>query len=135
MLKVEHIGIAVKNLEASKKLFETLLNTPCYKIENVESEMVSTAFFKTGDTKIELLETTNPEGAIGKFIEKRGEGMHHIAYEVADINAEVKRLKDAGFIFTREEPFRGADNKMVIFLHPKSTNGVLIELCQEIVGS
>ena len=132
MLKVEHIGIAVKNLEASKKLFETLLNTPCYKIENVESEMVSTAFFKTGDTKIELLETTNPEGAIGKFIEKRGEGLHHIAYEVADINAEVKRLKEVGFIFTREEPFRGADNKMVIFLHPKSTNGVLIELCQEI---
>ena len=132
MLKVEHIGIAVKNLEASKKLFETLLNTPCYKIENVESEMVSTAFFKTRDTKIELLETTNPEGAIGKFIEKRGEGLHHIAYEVADINAEVKRLKEAGFIFTREEPFKGADNKMVIFLHPKSTNGVLIELCQEI---
>ena len=134
MQKVEHIGIAVKNLEASKKLFESLLNTPCYKIESVESEMVSTAFFKVGDTKIELLETTNPEGAIGKFIEKRGEGLHHIAYEVADIHAEIKRLKAAGFVFTRQEPFRGADNKMVIFLHPKSTNGVLIELCQEIVG-
>ena len=132
MLKVEHIGIAVKNLETSKKLFEALLNTSCYKTESVESEMVSTAFFKVGDTKIELLETTNPEGAVGKFIVARGEGMHHIAYEVADINAEVKRLKAEGFIFTREEPFRGADNKMVIFLHPKSTNGVLIELCQEI---
>jgi len=94
--------------------------------------MVSTAFFKVGDTKIELLETTNPEGAIGKFIAARGEGMHHIAYEVADIHAEIKRLKAAGFIFTREETFKGADNKMVIFLHPKSTNGVLIELCQEI---
>ena len=132
MQKVEHIGIAVKNLEASKKLFESLLNTSCYKVESVESEMVSTAFFKTGDTKIELLETTNSEGAIGKFIEKRGEGLHHIAYEVADIHAEIKRLKAAGFIFTREETFKGADNKMVIFLHPKSTNGVLIELCQEI---
>jgi len=134
MQKVEHIGIAVKNLEASKKLFESLLNTSCYKVESVESEMVSTAFFKVGDTKIELLETTNPEGAVGKFIEKRGEGLHHIAYEVADIHAEIKRLKAAGFVFTRQEPFRGADNKMVIFLHPKSTNGVLIELCQEIVG-
>ncbi|HAP01095.1 MAG TPA: methylmalonyl-CoA epimerase [Bacteroidetes bacterium] len=134
MQKVEHIGIAVKNLEASKKLFESLLNTFCYKVESVESEMVSTAFFKVGDTKIELLETTNPEGAVGKFIEKRGEGLHHIAYEVADIHAEIKRLKAAGFVFTRQEPFRGADNKMVIFLHPKSTNGVLIELCQEIVG-
>ncbi len=132
MLKVEHIGIAVKNLEASKKLFEALLNTPCYKIEKVESEMVTTAFFKTGDTKIELVETTNAEGAIGKFIAARGEGMHHIAYEVADINSEIKRLKEAGFVFTREEPFKGADNKLVIFLHPKSTNGVLIELCQEI---
>ncbi len=131
-MKIEHIGIAVKNLDASKKIFETLLNTPCYKVENVESEMVSTAFFKTGDTKVELLETTNPEGAVGKFIAARGEGIHHIAYEVADINAEVKRLKEAGFIFTREAPFHGADNKMVIFLHPKSTNGILIELCQEI---
>jgi len=132
MLKVEHIGIAVRELSKSVPLFEKLLNTPCYKTEAVESEQVATAFFKTGDSKIELLEASDPNSAIAKFIEKRGEGIHHIAFEVPDIKAEMLRLKEAGFVFTRDEPFRGADNKMVCFMHPKSTNGVLVELCQEI---
>ncbi|CAN5525641.1 methylmalonyl-CoA epimerase [soil metagenome] len=132
MLKIEHIGIAVKNIDGANKLFAALLGTPNYKTENVESEKVSTSFYKIGESKIELLEASDPESAIAKFIEKRGEGIHHIAFEVVDILAEMRRLKEAGFIFTREEPFRGADNKMVCFMHPKSTNGVLVELCQEI---
>lgn len=131
MLKVEHIGIAVRQLAASVPLFEKLLNTNCYKTENVESEQVATAFFKTGDTKIELLESNSADGVIARFIEKKGEGLHHIAFEVADIEAEMKRLKEEGFILLNEKPKAGADNKLVCFLHPKKTNGVLIELCME----
>lgn len=131
MLKVEHIGIAVRELAQSVPLFEKLLNTPCYKTELVESEQVSTAFLKTGDTKIELLESSNAEGVIAKFIDKKGEGIHHIAFEVADIEAEMKRLAAEGFILLNEKPKPGADNKLVCFLHPKTTNGVLIELCME----
>jgi methylmalonyl-CoA/ethylmalonyl-CoA epimerase len=132
MLKVEHIGIAVKNLESSNELFSKLLNTQPYKSEAVESEGVVTSFFKIGDTKIELLEASKEESAIAKFIEKKGEGIHHIAYEVADIVAEISRLKQEGFIILNEVPKKGADNKLVCFLHPKSSNGVLVELCQEI---
>ena len=131
MNKIEHLGIAVKNLEASIKVYEALLNTPCYKTEGVESEGVMTAFFKTGENKIELLEATKPESAIAKFIEKRGEGIHHIAFDVEDIHAEMKRLSDAGFTLLNAEPKDGADNKLICFVHPKNTNGVLIELCQE----
>lgn len=132
MKKVEHIGIAVKNLESANELYKNILGEMHYKTESVESEMVNTSFFKVGDTKIELLESTSAESAINSFIEKRGEGLHHIAFEVEDIRAEMKRLKEAGFKLTRDEPFRGADNKLVCFVHPKSTNGVLVELCQEI---
>ena len=132
MEKIEHIGIAVKSLKESILLFEKLLQTSCYKIEEVASEKVSTAFFKKGDTKIELLESTNEEGVISKFIAKKGEGLHHLAFEVFDIKLEMKRLKNEGFILLQEEPKTGADNKLVCFLHPKGTNGVLIELCQEI---
>jgi methylmalonyl-CoA/ethylmalonyl-CoA epimerase len=132
LLKIEHIGIAVSNLEASNKLFASLLGTECYKTEEVESEGVTTSFFKVGESKIELLEATNPESPISKFITKKGEGVHHIAYAVENIKAEMKRLKSEGFVLLSEEPKRGADNKLVCFLHPKSTNGVLIELCQEI---
>lgn len=131
MQKIEHIGIAVKDLSASVTLFEALLNTPCYKTETVESEHVSTAFFKTGESKIELVQDSSG-GTITKFIEKRGEGIHHIAFEVADIGAEMKRLQAAGFQLLHTEPRKGADNKLVCFVHPKSTNGVLMELCQEI---
>lgn len=131
MLKPEHIGIAVKNLATSVPLFEKLLNTPCYKTETVESEKVNTAFFKKGDTKIELLESTTTDGVIAKYIEKKGEGMHHIAFEVADIYAEMERLKNEGFTLLNETPKQGADNKLVCFLHPKGTNGVLVELCME----
>src|SRR5687767_4983271 len=131
MLKVEHIGIAVRELSQSVPLFEKLLNTPCYKTEQVESEQVSTAFFKTGDTKIELLESSTAEGVIARFIDKKGEGIHHIAFEVADIEAEMKRLAAEGFVLLNEKPKPGADNKLVCFLHPKGTNGVLIELCME----
>lgn len=131
MLNVEHIGIAVKSLSQSVPLFEKLLNTPCYKTETVESEAVNTAFFQKGETKIELLESTTAEGVISKYIEKKGEGIHHIAFEVADIGAEMERLKTEGFILLNEKPKKGADNKLVCFLHPKSTNSVLIELCQE----
>lgn len=130
MLKVEHIGLAVKNLEFSIPLFEKLLNSPCYKTEQVESEKVNTAFFKKGDTKIELLESIDENGVIAKFIEKKGEGIHHIAFEVEDIEAEMKRLQSEGFVLLNEHPKPGADNKLVCFCHPKSTNGVLIELCQ-----
>jgi methylmalonyl-CoA/ethylmalonyl-CoA epimerase len=129
---VEHIGIAVKDLEAAKVTYEKLLGTRCYKVEEVQSEGVSTAFFKSGTNKIELLEATNPESAIAKFIEKRGEGIHHIAFDVDDIDAEMKRLSEEGFTILNATPKRGADNKLVCFVHPKGTNGVLIELCQEI---
>jgi methylmalonyl-CoA/ethylmalonyl-CoA epimerase len=131
MIKIEHIGIAVKDLSVSIPLFEKLLNNTCYKTETVESENVNTAFFKHADTKIELLESTGTEGIISKYIGKKGEGLHHIAFEVADIYAEMKRLKNEGFILLNEEPKQGADNKLVCFLHPKETNGVLIELCME----
>lgn len=131
MQKVEHIGIAVKSLDVSISLFEKLLNTNCYKTELVESEQVNTAFFKKGETKIELLESLTADGVIAKFIEKKGEGMHHIAFDVTDIEAEMKRLQAEGFILLNEKPKQGADNKLVCFLHPKTTNGVLIELCQE----
>ncbi len=132
MQKVEHIGIAVKSLSYSVPLFEQLLNTNCYKTESVESEKVNTAFFRQGETKIELLESSDPDGVIARFIEKKGEGMHHIAFEVADIEAEMDRLKNEGFILLSDKPKKGADNKMICFLHPKTTNGILIELCQEI---
>ncbi len=132
MLKVEHIGIAVKSLAESDALFSKLFGNAPYKAEEVASEGVKTSFFKVGDTKIELLEATNDTSAIAKYIEKKGEGIHHIAYEVADIGAEVQRLKAEGFAILNETPKKGADNKLVVFLHPKTTNGVLIELCQEI---
>lgn len=131
MQKVEHIGIAVKSLVDSIPLFEKLLNSKCYKIEQVEGEKVNTAFFQTGESKIELLESTDPEGIIARFIEKKGEGLHHIALEVANIEAEMKRLKNEGFVLLNETPKPGADNKLICFLHPKHTNGVLIELCME----
>lgn len=131
MLKIEHLGIAVKELEQSIPLFEQLLNTPCYKTEKVESEGVNTAFFQVGDSKVELLEATREESPIAKYVTKKGEGIHHIAFEVENIEAEMKRLAALGFELLNEQPKHGADNKMVCFLHPKSTNGVLIELCQE----
>jgi len=130
-MKIEHIGIAVRELSQSVPLFEKLLNTSCYKTEQVDSEQVATAFFKTGDSKIELLESSNTEGVIARFIEKKGEGLHHIAFEVEDIEAEMKRLAGEGFILLNDTPKPGADNKLVCFLHPKGTNGVLIELCME----
>ena len=132
MLKTEHIGIAVKDLTTSVPLFEKLLNSKCYKTETVESEKVNTAFFQKGETKIELLESSSPDGVIARFIEKKGEGLHHIAFEVADIKAEMKRLQNEGFALLNEEPKKGADNKLVCFLHPKGTNAVLVELCQSI---
>jgi methylmalonyl-CoA/ethylmalonyl-CoA epimerase len=132
MKKIEHIGIAVKDIEASNELFAKLYGKPHYKMEEVESEGVKTSFFKVGPNKIELLEATNPESPIAKFIEKKGEGVHHIAFAVKDIKSEIERLKSEGFIVLNETPKKGADNKLVAFLHPKSTNGVLIELCQEI---
>ena len=131
MQKVEHIGIAVKSLDSSVPLFEKLFNSKCYKTEQVESEKVNTAFFRKGETKIELLESIDPQGVIAKFIEKKGEGLHHIAFDVNDIEAEMKRLKSEGFILLNETPKPGADNKLVCFLHPKHTKGVLIELCME----
>ncbi len=131
MQKIEHIGIAVKSLTHSVPLFEQLLNSLCYKTELVEGEKVNTAFFKAGETKIELLESTDAEGVIARFIEKKGEGIHHIAFEVTDMETEVKRLKKEGFLVLNEVPKPGADNKMVCFLHPKTTNGILIELCVE----
>ena len=132
MQKIEHIGIAVNNIETSNLLFEKLFGNPPYKQEEVESENVKTSFFMNGPNKIELLEATNPESPIAKFIEKKGEGIHHIAFDVEDIVAEIERLKNEGFIVLNETPKKGADNKWVAFLHPKGTNGVLIELCQEI---
>lgn len=128
---IEHIGIAVKDLSNSNKLFETLFNKPTYKEEEVESEQVTTSFFQLGETKIELLEGGR-DSAIAKFIEKKGEGIHHIAFEVEDIHEEMERLRKEGFQILNEEPKRGADNKLVCFVHPKTANGVLVELCQEI---
>jgi methylmalonyl-CoA/ethylmalonyl-CoA epimerase len=132
MQKIEHIGIAVKSLSVSVPLFEKLLNSQCYKTEQVETEKVITAFFKTGDAKIELIESMAPGSAIDRFIEKKGEGLHHIAFAVEDIIVEMDRLKKEGFVLIQDTPGKGADNKLVCFLHPKSTNSVLIELCQEI---
>jgi methylmalonyl-CoA/ethylmalonyl-CoA epimerase len=129
MRRIEHIGIAVKNLQEAIPLYEKLLNTACYKTELVESEKVNTAFYQVGENKVELLESTDPDGVIAKFIAKKGEGLHHIAFDVADIHAEMKRLQAEGFVLLNETPKRGADNKLVCFLHPKHTNGVLIELC------
>ena len=132
MKKVEHIGIAVKSLSDSIPLFEKLLNSSCYKIEKVESEKVTTAFFQKGETKIELLECQEVAGVISKFIDKKGEGIHHIAFEVDDLASEIDRLKKEGFTILDETPKKGADNKLICFVHPKSSNGVLIELCQSI---
>ncbi len=131
MLKVEHIGIAVNQLSVSIPLFEKLLNSPCYKTEQVASENVHTAFFRQGDTKIELLESSDPDGVIAKYIGKKGQGIHHIAFEVTDIYAEMERLKGEGFTLLADAPKEGADNKLVCFLHPKGTNEVLVELCME----
>ena len=132
MIKVEHIGIAVEALSKSVPLFESLLNCQVYKTETVESEGVKTAFLQKGETKIELLEATTPESVIARYISKRGEGIHHLAFEVADIEIEMQRLADEGFTLLNQAPKKGADNKLVCFLHPKDTNSVLIELCQEI---
>lgn len=132
MKKIEHIGIAVKDIESANAIYEKLFGAPPYKEEEVESEGVKTSFFMNGPNKIELLEATNSESPIAKFIEKKGEGIHHIAFDVEDIEAEMERLQKEGFIILNEKPKEGADNKLVCFLHPKSTNGVLIELCQEI---
>jgi len=131
MNKIEHIGIAVESLEKSIPIYESLLNTKCYKIEEVASEGVKTAFFKIGESKIELLEATNPESPIAKFIEKRGMGMHHIAYDVQDIEAEVERLISSGFTMIHQSAKDGADGKKIAFLHPKSTESVLVELCMD----
>ena len=132
MKKIEHIGIAVKDLEAANELYAKLLQTESYKSEKVKSEGVETSFFKTGDSKIELLAATSEDSAIAKFLTKRGEGIHHIAFEVDDIKAEMKRLKEEGFELISKRAKKGADNKLVAFLHPKSANGVLVELCEEI---
>ena len=132
MLKVEHIGIAVKDLNTSNDLFQKLFGKSHYKIESVDSEHVNTSFFKVGRTKIELLEATHEDSAIAKFLEKRGEGIHHIAFEVADIEAEMERLREEGFRLLNEKPKKGADNKLVCFVHPKTAGGVLVELCQTI---
>ncbi len=132
MKKIEHIGIAVNSLEEASLVYEKLFGAPAYKQEEVASEGVKTAFFKSGPNKIELLEGTNPESSIAKFIAKKGEGIHHIAFDVEDIILEIVRLKKEGFVILNEIPKKGADNKLVVFVHPKSTNGVLIELCQEI---
>ena len=134
MEKIEHIGIAVKNLTEANKTYHLLLGVPHYKIESVESEKINTSFFRLGENKIELLESTDPNGVIAKFIEKKGEGIHHIAFEVQDIETEMERLKNEGFTLLNERPKEGADNKLVCFLHPKGTNGVLVELCMEKPG-
>jgi methylmalonyl-CoA/ethylmalonyl-CoA epimerase len=134
MKKIEHIGIAVKDLESANQLYSSLFGKPHYKTETVESEGVKTSFFDVGPNKIELLQALNPESPIAKFIDKKGEGVHHIAFAVDDIESEICRLKTEGFVVLNDIPKKGADNKLVAFLHPKSTNGVLIELCQEIKG-
>ena len=130
--KIEHIGIAVKNLDEANKIYEQLLGSPPYKMETVVSEGVNTSFFKSGESKVELLEATKDESAIAKFIAKKGEGIHHIAFAVKDIYKEIKRLKEDGYSIINESPKKGADNKLICFVHPKNTKGVLIELCQEI---
>ena len=135
MKKIEHIGIAVRDLSKSNELFTKLFGEPPYKSEVIESEGVTTSFFKSGPNKIELLEANDSESPIAKFIKKKGEGIHHIAFAVDDIVAEIKRMKEEGFIVLNEIPKKGADNKLVAFLHPKLTNGVLIELCQDISNS
>lgn len=132
MNKIEHLGIAVKDAATSVDVFNKLFNTTPYKTEPVESENVNTIFYQVGPNKIELLEATHPDSAIAKFIEKKGEGIHHIAFDVEDIYAEMERLKNEGFTLLNEQPKKGADNKLICFVHPKSSNGVLIELCQEI---
>ncbi|MCK5677447.1 MAG: methylmalonyl-CoA epimerase [Flavobacteriaceae bacterium] len=132
MNKIEHIGIAVKDIKKSNEIFASLFHKKNYKMEEVLSEGVKTSFFQIGENKIELLEATNPNSPIAKFIEKKGEGIHHIAFAVDDIATEVKRLKNEGFHILNEIPKKGADNKLVVFLHPKTTNGVLVELCQDI---
>ena len=131
MNKIEHIGIAVRNLTKSIPVYEKLLNCPCYKTERVESERVTTAFFSLGESKIELLEGLDPEGVISRYINSRGEGIHHIAFEVDDLEAEIKRLEAQGFEFVSNRPRPGADNKMVCFLQPKTTGGILVELCMD----
>ncbi len=135
MTKIEHIGIAVKNLEISELVFSKILNTAPYKREEVMSEHVTTSFFQSGPNKIELLMATDESSAIHKFLEKKGEGIHHIAFAVNDIHAEMERLRSEGFVLINEVPKKGADNKLVCFLHPKGTNGVLVELCQEITSN
>lgn len=134
MIRIDHIGIAVRNMAESNELFARLLGEAHYKIEQVESEKVGTSFFAIGESKIELLEATDPDSPIAKFIGKRGEGIHHIAFETDDIQREIARLENEGFVALNREPKRGADNKLVAFLHPKSSNGVLVELCQSIVS-
>ncbi len=133
MIKIEHLGIAVKDLESANKTYAALLGKPHYKVESVASEGVNTSFFSCGESKIELLEGTNPDSPISKFIEKRGEGIHHVAFLVDNIEQEVERLEGEGFRVLNREPKLGADNKKVVFLHPKSSHGVLVELCQEII--
>ena len=131
MKKIEHLGIAVRNLEESEKLFESLLNTHVYKREHVEEQKVTTSFLRAGNNKIELLEASSSDSVITKFIEKRGEGLHHVAFSVSDIRHEMARLKEEGFTLLSDEPQKGADNKLVCFLHPKGTNGLLVELVQD----
>lgn len=132
-MHIDHIGIAVKDLEAAIETYEKLLNTPCYKREVVESQKVETAFLQTGQSKVELLGATDPESVISKYIEKKGEGMHHVAFEVDDIHAEIERLESEGFTLLSDIPKPGADKKQIVFLHPKSSNGVLVELCQTVI--
>lgn len=132
-MHIDHIGIAVKDLEAAIKTYETILKRPCDKRELVESEMVETAFFQTGESKVELLGATSSDSVIAKYVEKKGEGLHHVAFDVKDIHAELDRLRKEGFTVLNEKPKNGADNKLVAFVHPKDNNGVLVELCQSIV--
>lgn len=131
-MHIDHVGIAVKDLDVAVKTYETLLETSCYKREVVESQKVETAFLQTGESKVELLGATDPESVITKYIEKRGEGLHHVAFEVEDIHAEIERLKSEGFTLLSDVPKPGADKKQIVFLHPKSSNGVLVELCQTV---
>lgn len=131
-MHIDHVGIAVKDLDTAIETYETLLQTSCYKREVVESQQVETAFLQTGESKLELLGATDPDSVINKYIEKRGEGMHHVAFEVDDIHAEIKRLKSEGFTFLSDVPKPGADQKQIVFLHPKNSHGVLVELCQSV---